>query len=285
MNQPTPPVPPAKGRAIARADFEAIILRAAELTLAASDAGDEVSEDEMLRIAGELGLPAHYVRQALYEQPVLAAQAHWYDRWFATPVHSEGRAIAGGAELVQARIEEYLTSREYLQVVRRRPNEVLFIPADDTISRVARVFARPSRRYGLAHAERVVLAVNPLPDARTHVRIETDLSAERSKSVQGGVVLGTFTGLLAGAGLASIAIVTTVGPAEPVLAVAGLLVGAAGGLATSIRYQAARFRDRVQRVRQEIEHLLDRAETGRALEPPPPPWRQNLQSKLFGPRR
>lgn len=274
-----------QSRAIARQDFEAIIRRAAELTLAESDTGEQLTEDEVLRIAAELGLPAHHVRQALYEQPTLAAPERWHERWFGPATLTEGRTVPGRPELLQSRIEEYLASREYLQIVRRRPSEITFIPADDPISRVARVFARPSSRFGLAHAERVVVAVHALPEQRTHVRVESDFSAERDRSARTGVGTGVFGGLVAGGALAAAAVLATTGPAEGVLAGLGMIAGMAGGISAGVRYHAARFRDRLDRVRGEIAHLLDRVETGQSLEPPPSPWRRNLQAKLFGPRR
>jgi hypothetical protein len=45
------------------------------------------------------------------------------------------------------------------------------------------------------------------------------------------------------------------------------------------------FRSRLGLARRELAHLLDRVETGQRLEPPPPPWRRNLQERLFGTRR
>lgn len=284
MSEPSTP-PQGQGRAIARRDFEAIIRRAAELTLAESDAGDELTEDEVLRIAGELGLPAHHVRQALYERPTLQTPERWHERWFGPAVLSAARTVGTRPDALRTRLEEYLATSEFLQVVRRRPNELAFTPAEDAISKVARAFSRPSSRFGLAHSQRVVVGLNPLPDARTHVRVETEFSAVRDQAAQSGVVLGTMLGVLAGGGLAAIAIVTTGGPAEPVLAVGGAVAGLGTGLALAIKAEARKFRDRLARARAELEHLLDRVEAGQSLEPPPPPWRRNLQAKLFGPRR
>lgn len=284
MSESTPP--PAAGRAIARRDFEAIIRRAAELSLAESDPGDFLSEDEVLRIAGELGLPAHHVRKALYEQPVLAERETWYSRWFGPAGQAQSRAVAGRAEPLQARLEEYLARQEYLQVIRRRPHELVLGPAEDTISKVARAFARPKGRFGLAHSQRVVLAIDPMPEDRVHVRIETDFAEERKRGATGGVLAGGSLGLLTGAGLAVIAAVTTSGPLEAVLIGANLVASVGAGVTIAVRAEAKKFRDRMARVAAEIDHLLDRVETGQTLEPPPAPWRRNLQAKLFGnPRR
>lgn len=272
------------GRAIARRDFEAIIRRAAELTLADADAGDLLTEDEVLRIASELGLPAHHVRQALYELPAITAAPHWYDRWFERGVVADTRAVPLRADQLRRRVEDYLATHEYLQVVRRRPEETVFAPAEDALSRVARVFARPSSRFGLAHAERVVVAVHALPDQRSHIRVETDLQQERSRAAVSGVLWGGFLGLITGGGLATGAILVATGATEAVLAAGGLITSVAAGLTIGVKAEASRFRARVTRVQGELAHLLDRAESGQSLEPPPAPWRRSLQAKLFGPR-
>lgn len=280
-NVPTPQ----PGRSITRRDLEAIIRRAAELSLAEADTSDNLSEEELLRIASELGLPAQHVRQALYEQPVLGGGDTWYDRWFGPAALAQSRAVPGRPETLQARLEEYLATHEYLQVVRRRPSEMVLIPAEDAISRVARVFARPTKRFGLAHAERVVIALHSLPDQKTHLRVETDFTAERSRSVSGGVWGGGLLGAAVGAGLATVAALTTSGAVEAVLIGGNLAVSTGAGVALAVKLQAGRFRERMHRVKVEIAHLLDRAETGQSLEPPPAPWRRNLHAKLFGPRR
>jgi hypothetical protein len=278
------PVP--RGRAIARHELEAVIRRAAELSLsAADDAAEELTEDEVVRIASELGLPSQHVRQALHERPTLQVTPGWQDRWFDPPVLALGRTVPGPADAVQGALEQYLTTYEYLQVVRRRGPDLALVPADDAISRIARVIARPGRRFGLAHAQRVVLAVQPLPELGTHVRIEADFRDERGRNVQSALLLGGTIGLMAGSGLMAIAITATGGPLEPVLAAGGLVAGIAGTTALMVKAEARRFRERLERVRRELLLLLDRAETGQPLDPPPAPWRRNLQAKLFGPRK
>jgi hypothetical protein len=200
-----------------------VIRRAAELSLsAADDAADELTEDEVVRIASELGLPSQHVRQALHERPTLQVAPGWQDRWFDPPVLALGRTVPGPADAVQGALEQYLTTYEYLQVVRRRGPDLALVPADDAISRIARVIARPGRRFGLAHAQRVVLAVQPLPEQGAHVRIEADFRDERGRNVQSALLLGATIGLLAGSGLMAIAITATSGPLEPVLAAGGM---------------------------------------------------------------
>lgn len=261
-----------------------MIRRAAELSLSDADATEELTEDEVVRIASELGLPAQHVRQALHERPTLEVAPSWQDRWFERPLLTLGRTLPGTPDAVLARIEQYLTTYEYLQVVRRRGGELALVPADDAISRIARVIARPGRRFGLAHAQRVVLAAQALPGESTHVRIEADFREERARATQSALLLGGSVGVGAGLGLMAIAMVTTGGVLEPVLAAGGMVTGIAGTTALFIRTEAARLRERFDRVRRELLLLFDRAEAGQPLDPPPAPWRKNLQARLFGPR-
>ena len=69
------------GKGLTRREFEAVIGRAAELS--ASDSGDgdgELSETELFRIAGEVGLSGVHVRQALDEvRSDLAFGGPWID--------------------------------------------------------------------------------------------------------------------------------------------------------------------------------------------------------------
>jgi hypothetical protein len=277
-----PPVP--RGRAIARHELEAVIRRAAELSLSEADAAEELTEDEVVRIASELGLPPQHVRQALHERPTLQVAPGWPDRWFDAPVLALGRTVPGPAETVQSRLEQYLTTYEYLQVVRRLGPDLALMPADDAISRIARAIARPGRRFGLAHAQRVVLAVQSLPGQSTHVRIEAEFRDARAQAAQSALLLGGTMGALAGGGLMAIAIAATGGAAEIVLAAAGMVAGIVGTTALFLKTEGRRFRERLDRVRRELLLLLDRAETGQPLDPPPAPWRANLQARLFGPR-
>ena len=74
-------------RAITRRDFEVVIRRAAELSADEADSRDEsLSEEEAVRIATELGLPARYVRQALFELPQISPEATRADDYFGESV-------------------------------------------------------------------------------------------------------------------------------------------------------------------------------------------------------
>jgi hypothetical protein len=272
-------------RAIERAEFENVIRRAAELTLRDADADEQLTEAEVLRIARELGLPEHHVQRALFELPELSVQPRWYDRYYGQPVFSVGRVVPGRASLTLRRIEEYLVTREYLQIARKRGNNIAFTPADDTISSLARAFFRSGKRYHIARASRVLVGVHELPDEHAHIRFDVDLNEERKKSVSSASALGFFGGIVAG-GIGAVAAsqigLPALGALPEVVAFGG---GMAAAFAASFSATASRFKRRLTEARIELTGLLDRLEHGERLEPPPAPWRRKLQGRLFGPER
>lgn len=275
---------PATGRTLSRSELQAVIRRAAELYAAEADerTDDRVTEEEILEIAEDLGLPAVHVRQALFELPETQARASGLDGLIGEATVAASRIVAGDAEFTLERLEDYLATREYMQPHRRMPGRALYAPADDAISRLARVFSRPAARFELARAHRVGLAVQPLEEGYARVRIELDLSNRRREAAVNASIFGGVTGLIVGGTLLPLA-----GPAAgEVLGTFGVLAGGAltlgggvaAGLAGSLSIVRATFRRRLARARDEIEGLLDRLQHGDRLEPPPAPWRRRLQS-------
>jgi hypothetical protein len=279
-----PPERAQPGRALARRDFEDVIRRAAELAAREGDAEELLTEEEVLRIGEELGLSTQHMQRALYELPELTAEPRWYDRYFVPPIFSVARVVPRMTEPTLRRVEDYLVTREFLQVARRRGHSIAFTPADDTLSTLARAFMRPGARHVIARASRVMVSVQSLPQDESHVRVDIDLDEERSRRLNTGLVLGGVGGTILGAG--AVILVTTstpplLGPIPELLAFAATFfaVGAA-----SVSAAAARFKNRVLAARYELAGLLDRVEHGESLDPPPAPWRRRLQLRLFGSR-
>ncbi|HEX6309105.1 MAG TPA: hypothetical protein VFZ69_13000 [Longimicrobiales bacterium] len=268
-------------RSIARRDFEQVIRRAAELSLGETDADENLSEEEVFRIATELGLPAQHVRQALFELPELRVRPRWYDGWFGPAVHSAGRVVPSAKDPVLRRVEDYLVTREYLQILRRRRDTIALVPADDTISSLARALARRGNRHTIARATRLMVGVHGIPGDSSHVRFDIDLSDTRRDLLRTGAIVGGSLGLASGA-IAVMAVTAVVpealGPLPEALAFAGAWTATA---AAGIRVAASRFRERVFAAKLELTGLLDRLERGDRLDPPPAPWRRKLD-RLFG---
>jgi hypothetical protein len=187
------------------------------------------------------------------------------------------------AEVTVNRLEEYISTREYMQLVRRKSGELRFIPAEDAISRLARGLSRPGSRFHLAHARRLVVNVQQLSDDKTHIRIEGDFSEQRAGSVKQGVIAGSFLGFLPGSiGGVFLAAELHWGIPGVVMGMATMGLGIAAGATLGVRITVNMFKERLLGARREIEGLLDRAEHSDKLEPPPAPWRRSLRAKFFG---
>lgn len=272
-----------EARAITRPDFEAVIRRAAELSALEAEEGaeDTLSEDEVLRIATELGLPARHVRRAIYELPEFDSATATADSWFGPSMLDATRIVPGQADTLRRRIEDYLTTREYLQIVRQRQGRTFLMPADDAISNLARGLQRPSRRFHIARARRVVMGVRPLDDRSAHVHIATDMSEQRKTAVRTGAFFGIAGGLVVGGAGAALATVAGLPPiVESAAQIAAFATGFGGTLAGALTAARAAFRGKLAAARVELEGLLDRAEHGDRLDPPAAPWRRRLQQFL-----
>lgn len=269
---------------IPRSALELVIRRAVELSLTERDSQERLSEEEVVRVATEVGLPAHLARQALYERPILDSASGPFDRWFGGGIVSASRTIpAADADRLRRRLEDYLGGHEYLQLVRRRGGRLFFVPADDAISTLARGLFRPSRRYQLARARRVLVDVRALDENASHVQIATDFSQQRRSAAKTAVGAGGILALAIGG--VSAAVVASGAPPGVLgtIGEVGAFLGMSGAsLAGIVRLAGRNFRNRMLEAKTELDGLLDRAEHGERLEPPPAPWRRRLQQRLGG---
>jgi hypothetical protein len=280
-----PPVPPAPEEGIDRHGLELVIRRAAELAAQEADADERLSESEVLRVAEELGLPGRHVRQALYELPrTTEPDPGPLARWYGTSAVSGTRVVPGTPEQVLPRLEDYLVTREFLQVLRRQGGRASFHPADDAISNVARAVRRPQRQWQIARARRVLVEVRPMPAQESHVRLELDLGHHRNGAVTGGLIGGILVGIpLAAGAFFPLGHVLLPVLGDTAAYATGFLAGAttfAGSVAGGLTLARNSFRNRLDSARLELAGLLDRLEGGDRLDPPPAPWLRGLRSRI-----
>ncbi len=276
-------------RAVTRREMELVIRRAVELATEQADAGDAISEEEVVRIAGEVGLAPQYVRQALFELPALRREQELTRaaRFMGPAAISAQRAVPGDPDAILRRLDQYLTTREYLQVRRRQQGQLLLGPAEDPLSKVFRTFTRSGKRFQLARATRVGVAVQPIDETSARIRLEIDLDERRHDDFVGGGVLGTFFGVLAGnaLGFGGGALAVVLGAATPLVVATGVglgLAGLAGGIWGGLALVRKAFHRRLDDARAEADVLLDRLETGERLEPPPSPFIRRLRDRFVG---
>jgi hypothetical protein len=186
-------------------------------------------------------------------------------------------------EQARAMLEDYLVTREYLQVVRRQSATASFEPADDVVSKVARSFSR-SKKHCLAAADVVEVTVRELQPGWSHVRVKAVYPDARKIHV-GGASAGIF--LLGGpvaAGAGTLVGALANGPlGDPVAIALGAATGLsvfAGAAAGFWRIARNNFRKWRERTVNEANGVLDRLEKGDELRPPPAPWLRKLQAKL-----
>lgn len=272
---------------ITRAQLQLVIRRAADLYTVEADADERLSEAEVFRIADELGLPGRHVRQALYELPRGEDEGRrWLDRWYGPRAMVATRVAPGTPEQVVDRLEDYLVTRELLQVVRRKGGKASFSPADDAISNVARAVRRSGSQWQLSRSRRVLVEARPMPGEESHVRVEIDVESQRRKAVTSGIVGGALVGLpLAAGAFFPVGFLAFEVMGDAAAYAAGLAAGAGtfgASVASGMAIARSRFRTRMGSARLEIASLLDRLEGGRALEPPPAPWLRGLRSRIAG---
>jgi len=267
------------GRSLTRKEFDEVIRQAAEIAASEPEGGDSsLTEVDLFRIAGEVVLDERHVRKALVQVrmspptgrgPVAAL----YGPTFVVA----SRIVPGTREELGKKIDEFMVAGQLLQNVRKSASTLLYRPAVDWASQIARAASSTSRKYYVASSKRVEVRLEQVDEGRVFVEIEVE-PGTRDEHLIGGVVGGLAGGTGIGVGVAFA--VATAAPVALGVA-AGVAVGSAffGGIGWVTGYYHKR---RLLEVRAEIEGILDRLETGETLEPPPSSWRRWVRRHFHG---
>lgn len=265
------------GRSLTRREFDAVIRRAAELATSDSEAEAALSEAELYRIAGEVGLSESHVRKALVDVRSGADADGVLDRLFGPRTIRASRVVTGHPDDLREELDEFLVASRLLQPVRRGVDLLHYQPSVDWASQLARAASFSSRKYYVASAKSVEIRLEAVGDDRTLVECTVDPGTRKDD------VLGSFFGGGAAAATAGVASGVLLGTLAP-LAVAiggGVLIG--GGVwAATVAGMAHGHRKKVVEVRNEVEGVLDSLETGVSLEPPPASWRRWVKRQFHG---
>lgn len=245
-----------KSRVYTADQLEAVVRRAAELQ-SLRDGGEapEFSESDLVRIAGDVGVSADFVREALNEMRTREliredSEEHPLVRWaFGSAQASVSRRIAGQRDALQPRLETVLETDHGLQPMRRGPGLSVWEPAGDLVNTVQRWFDFSGRRYRLAEAEAVTLNVAAWDRTHCLVNLNADLSKQRNERLTGwGVGLGI--GLFFAWGLLS--------EADSVFAWLLLPPALAVGIGAAVAEIRYHLRQERRRFRLVLEGVLDR---------------------------
>jgi len=278
--------PPGRDRSLTRTQFDEVIRRASELAIEQGESADgtNVSEEELYRIAADVGLPEAHVRRALSEVRTtrVPEPEGWVDRFFGPDTVRAGRVVAGTPHQLTASLDEYMVGGRLLQRVRRTPDFMQYRPAVDWMSQVARAASGTARRYYIASAKEVEIHLHAVDDSRTHVEFRVDPGI-RAGYVGGGIGGGLAAGAATGFG-ATLALAIGAGAPEPLALGVGL--GSLGLISSLIATATARAHLRkYEEVRAELEGVLDQLESGDRLNPPPASWRKWIERRFHGARR
>lgn len=275
-----------RDRKLTRAEFDEVIRRATEMAARDSESS-ELTEGELYRIAGEVGLPESHVRRALVELrtgglPAGEHTARGLERLFGPELLTAARVVPGTCEEVARNLDGFFGSGQLLQRVRHSRSHLMYRPSIDWVSQLARAASSTSRRYYTASAKHVEIRLSDLPDEKGRTLVELEVDPGTRGDAVGGAGMGVVFGG-GGAGIGLGALVATVAPVA--LAVgAGLFAG--GAVGTVIVWATGRsHRRKLADVKAEMEGILDRLEMGESLEPPPPSWRKWVERQFHGARK
>src|SRR4051794_15791070 len=115
---PTPPTSPR----LDRSALERVLARAAELQSVGGEAGEGVTEEQLVELGKEVGLSAQHLRQAMAEErtrTILPSDETGMSARLFGPGHaSASRTVAGRPRDVLATIDSWMQREELLQVKR-----------------------------------------------------------------------------------------------------------------------------------------------------------------------
>jgi hypothetical protein len=200
----SPPRPPLDRQALER-----VLARAAELQGAGAlpEAGDLISESQLLEIGNEVGLSPAMLNQALAEERTRVNVPE--ERGLVAQIAGAGfatatRTVPGTARDVLATIDTWMQRDECLQVQRRFADRITWEPQRGLFGKLRRTVNVSGRGYYLVDAGQVSATVLPVDASRVVVRLDADIHTSRARRVGiGGFVtaIGAMVSGVLGLGL------------------------------------------------------------------------------------
>ncbi|MDC0160372.1 hypothetical protein OAJ07_02860 [Gemmatimonadales bacterium] len=268
------------GSNLSRQQFDSVIRRAAELATADLDAKEgRMSEVELFRIASEVGLRETDVRKALMEVRSSGGGGTTLDRIFGFETVTASRVVSDAKVDLKDRLDDFLVASQLLRPVRRTPDLLVYQPAVDWVSRLARAASFTSQEHYIASAKSVEVRLEKLDDEGVLVELLVDhgnRSVWITQAVLGGGVVGAAAGALVTVlgGIVTGGLITLPSVAG-FFTCLGVWIVVGNGV-------AQRRKTKIAQVIAEIDGVLDRLETREALEPPPASWRRWVKRHFHG---
>jgi hypothetical protein len=239
-------------RRIDRDALERIVKRAAELQAQEREIGEGLTEEQLMELGREVGIPAPYLQRALLEERTRAALPveHGLGVWLAGPrLVAAGRAVLGNRGAVEEALQHWMTQGELLQVKRRYADGTSWERQEGAFASIKRSLGLGGRRYQLARTREVTSRVVPVDGTRCYVHLVADLTNSFRDYLVGSAFMG-------GGGVAASGVALTIGVLPPFAVLPGLLA-----VPAAVAVARAR-RGEVERCQVALEQVLDRLEHG-----------------------
>lgn len=238
-------------RKISREQLERIIQRAAELQAGEMDTGEGITEQDLLKLGSEVGIPGRFLRQAMYEEAAggAALDRGVVGRWVGPRMLLAQRVVPGDKPALEQAIGEFMAEEEAMTPKRRLPDRTVWEKQKGLFAEMKRGLALDGKAYHLARAVDISVQLNALEDGYCHAELGADIS-----NMRGQALAGIWT--MIGAGLVGTAVMAVV-PGLALLAWIPLLGGL--GLAGLV---ARTHKAKAQRMQVALEQVLDRLERG-----------------------
>jgi hypothetical protein len=239
------------GELISREALDRIIQRAAELQTGERDIGEGLSEDEVLALGKDVGIPGRYLKQALLEERTrltdLAASGWSLGGPTRLAAH---RVVPGERGAVERALSLWMGDQELLRVKRRYPDRTTWEPQVGFLASMQRGLKAGGKTYALTRAAEIAGQVTPLEAGFCHVQLVADIRNLRQARLAGAAAV-------AGLGAAGSVVAVALGVLLPfaALPVAGF------GLLSLLPVLAGRTAQ-LERIEVGMEQVLDRLERG-----------------------
>ena len=240
------------GELIRRDQLERIIQRAAELQAGERDIGEGLTEDELIALGKDVGIPTRYLKQALLEEQTRGTSDLVPDQWqwlAGPPRLVAERVVPGDRGTVERAMGSWMENEELLRVKRRFADRVSWEPQVGFIASMQRGLKTGGKTYALSQAAEVAGRVTSLESGFCHVSLVGDVRNLRTQRLGGAAVLG-------GLGLAGSGAMALIGVFGAFALAPAVVLGTAAWLV------ARSHRGSNERVQVALEQVLDRLERG-----------------------
>ena len=163
---------------IDRAALDRIIQRAAELQTGERELGDEMTEEQVLALGRDVGIPARYLQQALIEERVRTepVESRWLDRTIGAATVTADRVVVGSADLQEQVLLDWMDRNEHLTVQRHQDGRITWeqMGGFQAVMRAAASLGGGGPRPMLGKAGSVAATITPLEAGYCHVQLSAD---------------------------------------------------------------------------------------------------------------